>query len=151
MAKKSCWKCGVPAFQITGPGAERWKQFLGPKLSWKGKNYSMGMNPNAWMCVFWGLGRDGGCFGFPVIPRMVRLASNGRLQFGTKTQVCIPMVVDFRISFPYYLKQVGAGSSPSPAIFRTKMPYLTDSEPDRSYWQASSQPIFALAGLCYGS
>lgn len=63
------------------------------------------------VCVL-GAGKGEDCFQFPAIMRMVPLASNGGLQLGTRTQVCIPMVLEFRIPFPYYLKQAGAASVP---------------------------------------
>lgn len=84
---------------VPGPKAEQGKEAL-----LRG-NESEGPH----VCVL-GAGRDEDCFQFPAITRMVPLASNGGLQLGTRTQVCIPIVLEFRIPFPYYLKQAGAAS-----------------------------------------
>lgn len=94
------------AFQITGPQAERWKQFQGRRQSWEGKPSLVGMSLKALrvcvcVCVF---GRQGGMkVVFSLVGRMVHLASNGGLQLGMRAQVCNTIVVEFKILSPYYI------------------------------------------------
>lgn len=79
--------------------------------------------------------RGGNCFQFSEA-RMAPLASNRGLQLGMPTR-CL----EFRLPFPYYLKHTGTGTIPFSSNVPTRMPYLTSSDPDRSYWQANSQSL----------